>query len=281
MKRHLLRLLRWLGLGAAASLGLICLLLILGYGFVQSESGRQRLVEFLNQQLSTPGSSEVRIGRLQGNLLQRIEIHELSLSDGDGGWLQLNLIAANWRPRDLLNGRLSISNLVIEGLIVSRAPRVAESSGEFQWAGLPLAVSIDKFSLGDAKLEQPLLGEKVVLRASGDTVIEGADLVRSTIVITRVDATAGQARLEMKLQPRSRTLQLKLDLDEAGGGVITRLLDIEGFPALSIQADGQGPFDAFQGNASLQLGELAFIESRFIVAADGQPGLKLEGRSRI
>ena len=99
MKRHLLRLLRWLGLGAAASLGLICLLLILGYGFVQSESGRERLVEFLNQQLSTPGSSEVRIGRLQGNLLQRIEIHELSVSDGDGSWLQLKIVAADWRPQ--------------------------------------------------------------------------------------------------------------------------------------------------------------------------------------
>jgi len=281
MKRHLFRVLRWLGLGAAASLGLLSLLLILGYGFVQSESGRQRLVELLNQQLSTPGSSEVRIGRLQGNLLQRIEIHDLSLSDGDGSWLQLKLIAANWRPRDLLNRRLSISNLVIEGLIVSRSPQVTESSGEFEWAGLPLAVSIDRFSLGDTELEQPLLGEKVVLRASGDTVVEGADLVRSTIAITRVDATSGQARLEMKLQPRSRTLELKLDLEEAGGGVITRLLEIEGLPALSIQAHGQGPFDAFQGNVSLQLPGLAFIESHFILAADGQPGLKLEGHSRI
>ena len=78
----LLRVLRWIGTGAAVVAIVAGLIVGSAYALLQSEAGRARVVEILNQQLSTPGGMQVRIGRLDGDLPSRIVIHEVSLSDG-------------------------------------------------------------------------------------------------------------------------------------------------------------------------------------------------------
>jgi len=286
MMQRFMQILRWTVIGMTTTAGLVCLLLLAGYWYLQSESGRAQLVEILNRQLSTPGEIEVRIGRLQGDLLNRIEIHDFSLGDSDGSWLQISYASATWRPRDLLADRISISNLDIEGLTMLRQPLEQELTGEetvdeFQWPELPLKLSIEGFAIGDAVLEHAVFGEKVLFKASGETAIEGPDLVRTTMLVTRTDGVSAGAQLQAIFQPRSKFLSFELLLNEASGGVISRALALEGLPALSIKASGDGPLDQLKGNAELRAGDLAFIESKFIVAVSDKPSLKLDGRARV
>ena len=126
--RRWLKILRWTVIATVIIAGTACLLLLLAYGLLQSETGRARMVEILNWHLSTPGVSEIRIGRLEGNLLDRIEIHDLKVNDGDGTWLRLKFAGASWRPGVLLGGTLSISKLDIGGLTVLRQPRWSSSA---------------------------------------------------------------------------------------------------------------------------------------------------------
>ncbi|MFA9420643.1 MAG: hypothetical protein ACERLB_10875, partial [Gammaproteobacteria bacterium] len=282
--RRLLRIVRWIGIGVAIAAGTTCLLLLIAYGLLQSESGRERIVQILNSSLSTPGVTEVRIGRLEGNLFESIEIHDLSVGDGDGSWLRLKFAAASWRAGDLFDGKLSISNLNIDGLTVLRQPREAQqaqSTGEFNWPVLPLGISIERFSLSDAVLEHPVIGEEVKFKASGDTEIESADRVRTTINITRTDGISGAVRLQAMLQPRSKFLRFELDLDEAGGGVLARLLDLGDLPSLSIQAAGEGPLDQLRGNARVGAGDQTFVEGDFTISIGNVPALNLKGRAQI
>ncbi|TFH50906.1 MAG: hypothetical protein E4H01_01200, partial [Lysobacterales bacterium] len=122
MRRGWFRILRWTCIGAAVAACVLGLALLSGYVLLQSEAGRARLVEILNRHLSSPGATQVRIGRLQGALPGQIELHDLSVADGAGVWLRLDYIAATWRPVALLAGTLSVSKLDAAGLMVFRRP---------------------------------------------------------------------------------------------------------------------------------------------------------------
>lgn len=281
MIRGWFRILRWAGIGAAIAGCVLGLVLVLGFALLQSEAGRARLVEILNRQLSSPGATQVRIGRLEGELPGRIELHDLAVDDRDGTWLRLKYVAATWRPTALLAGTLSISKLDAEGLIVLRRPVSAQSTGELEWPELSLGVSIERFSLGDAELAQPVLGEEVAFRAFGDTAIEGPDSIRTTIAVRRTDGTSGQAQLTMLLRPRSKFLRFELALNEADGGVLSRAMELDGLPSLSIQADGEGPINDVSGKLRLRAGDLASIGGRFSIDATDGPALKIAGSASV
>ena len=281
MTKGWIRLLRWTGIGAAMVLCALGLALVAGYAYVQSDAGHARLVEFLNRQLSTPGSTEVRIGRLLGDLPGRIELHDLSVADAQGVWLRLKFAGASWQPSALLMGKLRVSKLDAEGLVVVRSPLTAQSSSDSGMPELPLTVSIEHFSLRDAVLEQALLGEQVAFRASGDTAIEGPDEVLTRIEVTRTDAVPGQAQLEMLLRPRSEFLRIQLDVDESGGGVLARALDIDGLPSLSLEIDGEGPLNAVVGDVRIEAGDAASMAGKFTVDTTNGPALDLAARADI
>ena len=281
--RGWLRVLRWMGIGIAIAAAAAGLLVVSAYALLQSEAGRARVVEILNRQLSIPGGVQVHIGRLEGDLASSVVVRDVTVGDGDGTWLRLSRGSASWRPAALFSGMLSIANLDLDGLQVLRRPRSrnVQSSGEFRWPDLPLRVSIGRFSVRDAVLEQPVLGERVAFRASGDTAIEGPDLVRTTVGVTRSDGVSGQAQLDAVLRPRSKRLRFALTLNEAGGGMLARALALDGLPSLSIRADGDGPLDALRGNARMRVGDLALVQASFTIDVTGPPALELEGRARV
>ena len=281
--RRLLRVLRWMGIGVAVVATVASLLVVSTYVLLRSEAGRVQVVEILNRQLSTPGGTQVRIGRLEGDLPGSIVIHDLTLGDGDGTWLRLSRGSANWRPAALLTRTLSITHLDLDGLQMLRQPRRphGESTAEFRWPELPLGVAVEHFSLRDAVLEQAVLGEAVAFRASGDTAIEGPDLVRTAIGVKRTDGVSGQAQLKAVLQPRSKHLRFELALNEAGGGILARALKLEGLPSVSIQAGGEGPLHELRGAARMRAGDLAFVQTDFAIDVTTRPKLELDGRARI
>ena len=281
MTGRLLKMLRWLGIAGAIAAAMACVLLLAGYAFLQTESGRAQLVEMLNRQLSTPGATQVRIGRLEGDLPGRIEIHDLRVDDPKGTWLSLEYLSGSWRPTALFAGTLSITRLDADGLTVLRRPEYAQSSGEFYWPELPVGVFVEHFSLDKAALAAPVLGDPVAFKASGDTAVEGPDRVRATIAVTRTDGISGQAQAKLLLKPRSKYLSFQFALNEAGGGVLGRAMDLADLPSLSIQVDGEGPVSDLRGNARMRAGDRAFIESSFTIDATRGPAITLAGNARI
>lgn len=281
--RGLLRVLRWIGTAAAIVAIAASLVVVSAYALLQSEAGRARVVEFVNRQLSTPGGTQVRIGRLDGDLPGRIVIHEVTFSDGDGIWLQFGRGSVSWRPTALLAGKLSIALLDLDGLRVLRRPRPSqgESDAEFRWPELPLRVSIRRFSLRDAVLGQAVLGEEVIFRATGDIAIEAPDLVRTSIAVMRTDGVSGQVQLEAVLQPRSKKLRFDVALNEAGGGLLARALTLEGLPPVSIQVSGDGPLHELRGTARMRAGDLASVQTGFTIDVSTRPTLELAGRARV
>jgi translocation and assembly module TamB len=281
--RRWLRILRWTGIGAAVVAGAAALALLSAYAYLQTDGGRARVVAALNEHLGAPGGTRVHIGRVAGELPGGIEIHDLSVADGAGTWLHLEFASARWDPWALLAGTLDVEKLSAHGLRVLRAPEQAgaERDGEFEWPGLSLKVAVARFSLRDAVLERPLLGEAIAFRASGETAIDGPDQVRTTVEIVRSDGVSGQGRVEVLARPRSKFLRFALAVNESGGGLLARAMNLEGLPALTIQAEGEGPVDAVAGTARARAGDLAHIETRFTIDATDRRSLHAEGRANV
>ncbi len=283
MNSALTRALRYAGLSILIGLLLVGLLLIVGYGFVQSESGRQHLLKILNHQLVSSDGTGVHIGGLDGNLLEHVEVHDLRVIDGEGTWLSLQYAGVEWRVWDLLDGIVNLSSLNIEGMVVHRSPENAESDGDgdFRWPGLPVVLLVNQFELGNTVLEQPLIGEEVVFRAVGDTVFNSADLLKSRIEFTRVGDISGQAKLEVSFRPRIQTLGFKLALDEARSGLLARALDMDELPALSIKAAGEGPLNDLNGNVEVLTEHSSLVDTQFNLALEQQPRLELAGEAQM
>ena len=276
-----LKMLRWLGIAGVVSAAIACLLLLAGYAFLQTESGRAQLLEMLNRQLSTPGSTQVRIGRLEGDLPGRIEIRDLSVDDAKGTWLRLAYLGANWQPTALFAGTISITKLDADGLTVLRRPEDTQSSEEFHWPELPARIFIEHFLLARAELASAVLGDAVAFKASGDTAIEGPDRLRTTIAVERTDGISGRAQAQLLLKPQSKFLSFQFALNEADGGLLARAMDRDDLPSLSIQVDGEGPVADVRGNARMRAGGQAFIETSFTIDATKGPAVTLAGSAHI
>ncbi|MDX1432364.1 MAG: translocation/assembly module TamB domain-containing protein [Gammaproteobacteria bacterium] len=276
-----LRMLLWVIISAGVAVGAVCALVLGVYALMHTDWGRARLVELANDAMSTQDGARVHIERLTGELSSDFEIHGLTVSDRDGTWLRLERAGARWRPSALLGGLLDVARLELHGLAMLRSPVESADSQPAGSPELPLRVRIEHFSLRDAVLEQPVIGDRVGFEASGDTYIEGDGRIRTTVSVERTDGTYGRALAQVVVEPRTQFVDLELTLNEADGGFLARAMSIEGLPAVSLHVDGEGPLDAVRGRAKMRAGDLASVDTGFVLDAGEHPKLEVEGSARV
>ena len=276
-----LRVLRWAGIGALIAVLLAGVALAAGYAYLQTEAGRAWAAEQLNRRLAFADGTRIRIGRLDGQLPGNLELEDVRVDDRAGTWLTLASARARWHPRALLAGRIDIENLSAEGLRVLRTPRGAPREGGFEWPEPPVRLRIGRFVLADAVLEPPVLGEAVAFRASGATAIEGPDEIRTRLDIERTDGVSGRAEGEALVRPRSGLVRFVAALNESGGGVLARMLALEGLPAVAVRVDAEGPPSAVGGSVQARAGDLTRVEARFTVDATGAGSLRADGTADV
>ena len=260
-----------------------CVLLLSAYAILQTDAGRARLVGFVNRQLSTPGGTEIRIHRLDGDLLRHIDIEGLVVRDKDGEWFRLSTVQIEWRPAALFNGVFLITHLNLTGLHMTRVPvqENERSPGAFHWPRLPLRIAIDRFSLEGASLAKPVLGKAVAFRGSGNTTVETHGLMRTKVDVERTDGVPGHAQLEAEFQPQSNRLGIQFALDEPPGGTLARVLNLTGLPALSIHVTGDGPLDDWHGVLQARAGDLASLDMNLALDVVNQSTLKADGHADV
>ncbi len=105
------RLAKWVGLGAAV-VGVVVLVVLLV--FTQTDWGRERTRAFALDQLATMINGQVEIGRIEGNLLKRIRLIDVSIRDERGRlFLQADTLEARFGLRALLRQRIELGELRI------------------------------------------------------------------------------------------------------------------------------------------------------------------------
>jgi translocation and assembly module TamB len=222
------------------------------------EGDRSVLGGLLSRALSTP-SSRVAIGAIDGALSSDATIRDVAISDRDGVWLKLDRARIVWRRLALLSGRLEVDSLEIGRLDVLRRPIPGPPPPEAKPDGkllpdLPVKVEIKGFKLAELALGEAVAGQPARLSAEGRAKLgaasEGLDLQARA---QRIDA-AGRFLLALLFVPNGERLELKANLVEPAGGLLSKAANIPGTPPIDFELEGTGTLDAWAAKLDFAAG---------------------------
>jgi translocation and assembly module TamB len=243
------------------SLVLICLALLIPATLTRTwadEGDKSVLGGLLSRALSTP-SSRVAIGAVDGALSSDATIRDVAVSDRDGVWLKLDKARIVWRRLALLSGRLEVDSLEIGQLEVLRRPVPGPTPPEAKPDGkllpdLPVKVEIKDFRLAELVLGAAVAGQPARLSAEGRARLgaasEGLELKARA---QRLDA-AGRFLLGLLYVPNGDTLELKANLVEPAGGLLSKAANLPGTPPINFDLDGTGTLDAWSAKLDFAAG---------------------------
>ncbi len=242
---------------AASLLALFALAFFAAKSFAADEQ-KGILADVISRALSTP-ASRVSIGAIDGVLSYDATVRDLKIADRDGVWLSVNRIRIVWRRLALLQRRLEIDQLDIDQMNVARKPIPAEApvGGEEQplLPELPVRVDIKQFALARADFGQPVLSVAASFSTGGNAKLgppsEGLQLFLDA---QRLDRPA-TLNIRLNLVPETQRLDLKVNLDEPAGGILSELANLPGRPPVKLNVNGSGVLDAFNAKLSFDAGE--------------------------
>ncbi|WP_395666489.1 translocation/assembly module TamB domain-containing protein [Methylocella sp.] len=263
----------------AAALGVT---LSVGAGFLLvSAAGRAAddqkslLANLISRALSTP-ESRVSIGDIQGALTSDATVTDIRIADRDGVWLTVNRARIVWSWLALLQRRLDVTKLDVDHIDMPRRPIPAEApvSGEEQplLPELPVSVDIRQLTLARADLGQPVLGVKAAFSMGGSAKIGAPSEGLQAFLDAQSLDRPGTFNLRLNLVPDTQRLDLKINLDEPAGGLLSELANIPNRPPVRFTVDGSGVLDAFTAKLLFDAGAG--------VGAKGDAALTREGAGR-
>lgn len=199
---------------------LIVLLLALPLGvlgLLASESGSAWL---LRQAVAAARTQGIEIGfaRSTGNLLRRLELDQLKVFAADTR-IGAQRLVLQWRPQALIEPRLHVELLQIDGLAITPPPSAdtepaAPTLPDIQ---LPLAVQIDRLVLDGVRVEQPG-GALTLNRVQLAAAVNGRGLQIAGLELAADGAAVeGDAQLQLSV-PHALDGHLAAQIDERLSG---------------------------------------------------------------
>jgi translocation and assembly module TamB len=257
--------LRWGMISLALPISLLSLLLLSLYLLLQTDAGKMSLLAFINWQLADADGTKIVIHTMQGNPFQRFSISGLTLLDDSGELLQLDSAVLEWRPAALFAGEFRITDLQLSGLLIngSTSQSALETRGLNNTIQILEHISVDQLLLENATLAAAVLGETISFAAKANISVNTQGSKVTRINLYRTDHISGKLQLLSKFQAQSTVLDMQFSMHEAPGGILNRLLDIEKNTPLSIQANGYGPLENWQGKLNFRAAENAVMDINF------------------
>lgn len=220
------------------------------------------------EQLLSGGGLTVEIGAIEGPLPGAVTLRDVVVSDPHGVFLRLPRATLDWSPLALVRGRFAIDELSAEDGALLRLPDLPpgedppEDDADASGGGFDLStlerLRITTLDLQRIRLGEAVLGETMVLTATGSLgPVEGGG-IKTDLVVERVDPRGGRASLNATLSP-GQDLSLDLQVAEPAGGIIARLATLPGLPPVQVALEGSGPAAQWVGELSVEADDLARI----------------------
>lgn len=240
------RVVRW------AAIGLLTLIVVAMVGVrIWAATGAGRAyAEGVIENLNIRGQT-IEVDGLDGDLLGRLRLSSVQVSDDGGVWLMAEDIEIGWSPWALLSGKLSLEDVMVETLDVDRRPTLRASNGSGGGS------SLDTYELGAGSIRTLTLEDGVAGPAAS---------YAAAASFTLSDRTGD---VDMRLTPtEGRGDRLDVDLSWSPSEPLTGQATLEGEPA--------GLFATLVRAAPDKPVALTVLaerrETRWILSADGKIG---------
>lgn len=236
--------------------------------FIDSGPGHRFLVDRIAEQ-DLGGGVRVRIGRIEGSVLDEMTLRNVEVRDLDGVFLTAPEIRLKWAPTAWLYDKLHIDSAEAPLMTWKRLPRTRPSVED-----KPLLPGFD-IHIGRLTIERLLL-EEAVTGTAREGRVDGAATIRAGRALVRLDAALAGGdvvRLGLDAMPEADRLDLSLRAEAPADGLLPTLLGVEA-PIL-VRIDGKGDWSDWSGTATMMLGdrEAAALD---LTAASGRFGLSGE-----
>lgn len=248
--------------GFVGIIAAIALWFALAFGAAAQDDDKGFLTRAIQDALSGSGRTVDIVG-FQGALSSTASFDRMTIADKDGVWLTLNGAELVWNRSALLRGRLEVESLTAASLDIPRLP-VSEPSlpdaeaAPFALPDLPVSILIEAFGVEQISLGAPLLGESAQLSVTARAQYT-EDVFDVDVQAQRTDGKAGSFALAANYERSDTILDLLLKLNEGPEGIVGRLLNLPGQPAVDMSVQGTGPLDDFSSDV--------------VVSTDGQERL--------
>ncbi|MEM7172450.1 MAG: translocation/assembly module TamB domain-containing protein [Pseudomonadota bacterium] len=256
-----------------------------GFLWLNSESGQQSVVRLIEHEVTTPGEIELTIGALDGSLLDSFSLQGIQVADGKGAWLTIQQVDATWTPWDLLKGQLVIDALTVSNLSLERLPEGDEAQNDARadmgFPQLPVEVRLKDLTVTRAQLAAAVLGEAMTFDLKAGASATADNGLDGNLTLERTDGTGGLVEANASYHPGRGTLDLSLHAAEPAGGLLARLADLPGLPALSLSLTGSGPAQNWQGELAGQADGLASLQAEIALNVTAPIELGLQGTSQV
>ena len=232
---------RWLKAFAISTVGFAMVLVACVAGlwwWAGSDGSLARVLTWAGQ--SQPLSFE----RASGSLRAGGRVEQLTWQQG-GLTVEVTGLAVAWQPWSLLQRKLELSQLAADNVTVhDERPPPSEPPAPPTALGLPLAVVVDNFAVGQLRLTQPFAFAATAIagRYEFDRLQHRLELLNAQVATGRY---SGSAALSSS-SPLTLEARLSGALQTAVPGSTTPL-------ALRFQATARGPITELLANAELQL----------------------------
>lgn len=219
----------------------------------------------------------VRVDGFAGALSQTATIQQMTISDKVGVWFKLEGVQLRWTRSALLRGRIEIEELSAATLTLNRQPIApddalpsAEADG-FALPNLPVSVSIDLLKVDRIALGRAILGEDAEMSlnataqlASGSGSIE--------LNAQRTDGKQGRFVIDASYVADTKMAAIKIDLNEAKGGIAARILNLPERPDLALKVEGKGNIDNLVTDLSLATSGIPRLSGQVVLQGSSDEG---------
>ena len=217
---------------------------------------------FCSKQIGTPGAFEVTAGAVTEPEDGVTALNDVSVADGAGVWLTVRQVSFSWTPSALLEGRVEIDRLRIDGLRMTRLSGDPELEGgalaaqapaePFVWPRSPIPLRVNAFELRDVFVSERVLPQAIAFDGDGAVTDEG-DAQTLRLTLSRRDAVEGSIDLAYERRFDTDVLALILEAAEAAGGLVGSAAGLPEDSASRVSLRAEGPPDDMARHAVGQL----------------------------
>lgn len=234
---------RWL-------LGIIVTLLVIVGGAVawlDTAPGHRFLVSRIAT-IHPPSGLRIHVDRIEGSIYRRAVLHNLTLADPNGVFLDAPRVELDWWPFAWLSNRLDIDRLVIPQATLRKLPKLNPS----QRTG-PILPGFDirlmQFSVGRLTIAPGVSGKVRVATIAGDADIRDG---RAIIDLTGHTLDGGDVvRLALDSRPDDDQFSLNVTINAPRGGVIGAMAGLQ--QAANLRIGGKGRWTQWDGRLAATL----------------------------
>lgn len=265
------------GLALAALLGLLAIVTVGGYFWLDTRSGHS----FVARQVAAmefENGMKIKIGSIEGSIYDNATVKDLRIADPKGDFVRVPEALLDWSPFGYLNNHIRIHSLTAKELYWTRMPqfKIVPDRGE---PILPdIDIDIDRLKVDRIMVSEAITGQKHVATLDGNAhIADRRAIVNAHATTLKTAELAGGDRLNVKLDavPDDDRFDVDAELIAPADGLFAGLTG-KAVPT-NARLAGKGSWKIWNGTLKATTGEMQIAD----VAIAGRDGtFTLKGTAR-